>query len=134
MKGLYYVIALLLSLPNLIAGIACVIIRHTFATRNPLRIIYDFLFQVVWGLPLAALLFLLLFVFGIISNTRPYAALFALILNITALTLVLARFGLPSDLDQLVFFVPVVLAVIGFGWIAWPGFVRRGGRQLTSES
>jgi len=122
MKGLFYVIALLLSLPNLIAGTACVVLRHTFATLHPLQMVTDFLFQVVWGLPLAGLLFVILLVLGIVAKTRPYAALLALILNIVALGLVLMVFGTPHDFDQAIFFLPLLLALIGFAWIGIPVF------------
>ena len=122
MKGLFYVIALLLSLPNLIAGTACVVLRHTFATLHPLQMVTDFLFQVVWGLPLAGLLFVILLVLGIVAKTRPYAALLALILNIVALGLVLLVFGTPHDFDQAIFFLPLLLALIGFAWIGIPVF------------
>jgi hypothetical protein len=71
-------------------------------------------------LPLAAVLFLILLVLGIIARTRPYAALFAFVLNIAALGLVIAVFGLPHDLDQAIFFLPVLLALVGFGWIGLP--------------
>jgi hypothetical protein len=118
MKGLFYVIALLFSAPNLIAGTACLVLRHTFAATNPLQLVTDFLFQVVWGLPLAGLLFVILLVLGIVAKTRPYAALLALILNLVALGLVLVVFGVPHDFDQAIFFVPLLLALIGFGWIA----------------
>lgn len=64
MKGLIYVVCLLLSLLNLLAGTASIIIRHTFATFNPLQIVTDFFFQMVWGIPLAGALFLLLLVLG----------------------------------------------------------------------
>ena len=122
MKGLFYVIALLLSLPNLIAGTACVVLRHTFATLHPLQMVTDFLFQVAWGLPLAGLLFVILLVLGIVAKTRPYAALLALILNIVALGLVLMVFGTPHDFDQAIFFLPLLLALIGFAWIGIPVF------------
>src|SRR5439155_22852321 len=95
MKGFFYVVSLLLSLPNLIAGTTSLVLKHSFATRNPLQIVTDFLFQVVWGLPLAAFLFLILLVFGIVVRTRPYAALFALVLNFVVLVLLLLGFGLP---------------------------------------
>src|SRR5207249_9492428 len=49
MKGLLYVAALLFTLPNLLAGTASLVLKHTFATRSPLQIMTDFLFQVVWG-------------------------------------------------------------------------------------
>ena len=123
MKPALYVICLLLSLPNLIAGVASLILRHTFATRNPLQIVTDFLFQVVWGLPLAGSLFVLLLIFGILSSTRPYAAMFAFVLNITALALFLSRFGFPSDPGQGIVFLPVVMALIGFAWIGYRLFV-----------
>jgi hypothetical protein len=116
MKPFLYVVALVLSLPNLIAGTAALVLRHTFATLNPLNIVFDFLFQVVWGLPLAAALFLVLLALGCFARIRPYAALFALILNITALGFVIGVFGLPHDFDEALFFLPAVLAVIGFGW------------------
>lgn len=127
MKGSFYVVSLLLSLPNLIAGTASLVLKHTFATRNPLQIMTDFLFQVVWGLPLAGLLFLLLLVFGILSNTRPYTALLAFVLNVVALGLVLSIFSLPRDFDEAVFFLPILLALIGFAWIAYPVFAPRRG-------
>ena len=122
MKGLSYVIALLLSAPNLIAGTACLVLKHTFATLHPLQMVTDFLFQVVWGLPLAGVLFVVLLVLGIVANTRPYAALLALILNIVALGLVLVVFGVPHDFDQAIFFLPLLLALIGFAWIGIPVF------------
>ena len=117
MKRFIYIVALVLSLPNLIAGTASLVLRHTFATRNPLQIVTDFLFQVVWGLPLAAVLFLILLVLGIVARTRPYAALFAFVLNIVALGFVLAVFGLPHDFNEAIFFLPVLLALTGFAWI-----------------
>jgi hypothetical protein len=122
----------LLSSLNLVAGTASLLLKHTFATRNPLQIITDFLFQVVWGLPLAALLFVVLLVLGIVARTRPHAALFALVLNIAALALVISVFGMPHDFDEAVFFLPVVLALIGFAWIAWPCFAPR--KKLMVES
>ena len=45
----------------------------------------DFFFRVVWGLPLAGALFLLLLILGFFARTRPYAALFTFILNATEL-------------------------------------------------
>jgi len=118
MKGFLYVVSLLFSLPNLIAGTASLVLKHSFATRNPLQIVTDFLFQVVWGLPLAGLLFVVLLVLGIVAKTRPYAALLAFILNLVALGLVLVVFGIPHYSDQAIFFLPLLLALIGFGWIA----------------
>ena len=73
MKGFCYVVSLLLSLPNLIAGTASLVLRHSFATRHPLQIVTKFLFQVVWGSPLAAIVFLVLLVLGIIARTRTCA-------------------------------------------------------------
>jgi hypothetical protein len=125
MKGLLYVVALLLSLPNLIAGTASLLLKHTFATRSPLQMITDFLFQVVWGLPVAGVLFFVLLVLGIVARTRTYTALFAFVLNVTALAFVISVFRLQPDLDQAVFFVPVLLALIAFAWIALPIFTQR---------
>src|SRR5436189_6292870 len=95
MKAFVYVISLVLSLPNLIAGMALLILRQAFATRNPLQIVNDFLFQVVWGLPLAAGLFLVLLMLGFFATARAHAAMFAFVLNTAALGFVLARVGLP---------------------------------------
>jgi hypothetical protein len=120
MKGFLYALFLLLSLPNLIVGLALLILGHTFATRHPLEIITSFLFQIVWGLPLAAGLFVLLLVTGIILVTRPYAAMFALVINAAALGLVLFRVGPPQDFDQALFLLPILVALIGFGWLAYP--------------
>jgi hypothetical protein len=125
MKGLLYVAAVLLSLPNLIAGTASLLLKHTVATRNPLQIVADFLFQVVWGLLLAALLFFVLLVLGLVERTRPYAALFAFVLNVTALAFVISVFGLPHNFDQALFFIPLLLALIGFTWVVLPIFTQR---------
>lgn len=119
MKGLFYVVSLVLSLPNLIAGTASLVLKHTFATRDPLQIVSDFFFQVVWGLPLAAFLFVVLLVLGMVARLRPYAALFAFVLNIVALGLVLSIIGLPRDFDNAVFFLPILFALIGFAWIGY---------------
>lgn len=123
MKGFLYVASLLLSMPNLIAGTASLLLKHTFATRNPPQIVTDFLFQVVWGLPLAAVLFLALLVLGIVARTRAHAALFAFVLNIAALGFVLNLFGLPHDFDAAVVFLPLLLALIGFAWVGYRVFV-----------
>ena len=107
-------------LPNLIAGTVSVVIRHTFAATNPLQLVADFLFQVVWGVPLAVALFLVLLVLGLIARTRPYAALFAFILNAAGLGFVLNRFGLPNGVDTAIYFLPLLLAQVGLGWLALP--------------
>ena len=120
MNASLYVLFLLLSLPNLLLGLALLVLRHTFSDWQPLEIITRFLFQMVWGLPLAAALLLLLLITGMIAVTRPYAALFILVLNAAALGLVLSRFGLPADLDEAVFFLPILVALIGFAWLAYP--------------
>lgn len=118
MKTFLYLAALVLSLPNLLVGTASLVLRHTFATRNPLQIVTDFLFQVVWGIPLAAGLFLVLLVLGCFARTRPYAALFAIVLNIAALGFVIGIFGLPHDFEEAIAFVPVALALVAFAWIS----------------
>jgi hypothetical protein len=82
MKGLFYVIALVLSPPNLLAGVALVVIKHTFSTRDPLQIVTDFLFEIVWGLPLAGFLFLVLLVLGFFAKTRAHAVMFPFILKV----------------------------------------------------
>jgi hypothetical protein len=128
-KGFIYIASLLLSAPNLIAGTASLLLKHTFATRNPLQIVNDFLFQVVWGLPLAAGLFLVLLVLGIFDRTRTHAALFALVLNITALGFVLHVFGLPHNFDQAAFFLPLLLALFGFAWVGYQVFVPVATRE-----
>ena len=125
MKGVFYVVFLLLSLPNLIAGLALLVLKHTFTSRDPFQILNNFLFEVVWGLPLAASLFLLLLFFGIFFRTRPHTAMLAFVLNAAALGFVLWRVGLPSGFDGGVFFLPVLLALIGFAWIAYPCFAPR---------
>jgi hypothetical protein len=68
---------------------------------------------------------ILLLLTGCLTETWPYAAVAAFALNILALVLVLIRIGPPSDVFEGVFFLPVLLALAGFGWIAYRGFVRR---------
>jgi hypothetical protein len=130
MKALFYVVFLVLSLPNLIVGLALLVLRHTFATWHPLEIVTSFLFQMVWGLPLAAGLFVLLLITGVVSVTRPYAATFAFVLNTAALAFVLSRMGLPNDFEEVVFFVPILLALIGFAWLAYPCFAPRPTQKV----
>ena len=125
MKAVFYVVVLVLSLPNLIAGVGLLLLKHTFSSHDPLQILTDFLFEVVWGLPLAGALFVLLLIFGILSNTRPYTAMFAFVLNAAALAFVLSRFGFPGNFDEAFFFLPVLLALIGLAWLAYPCFTPR---------
>lgn len=125
MKGLVYFISLVLSLPNLVAGVALLLLKHTFSTRDPLQIVTDFVFEIVWGLPLAGFLFLLLLALGFFATTRAHAAMFAFILNTAALGFVLARLGLPRDFDKAVFFVPIFLALVGFAWIGYRVFMSK---------
>jgi hypothetical protein len=124
MKGVVYLVVLLFSLPKLLVGVVAVVIRHTFATFNPLQMVNDFFFQMFWGVPLAGGLFLLLLVLGLIARTRPYAALFAFILNATAVGFVLHRFGLPNVFDKAIYFLPLLLAQIGFAWLAFAVLYR----------
>jgi hypothetical protein len=78
-----------------------------------------------WGPLAAAVILILLLLAGCITETRPYAAVAAFALNIIALSLVLIRIGPPGDVFEGVFFLPVLLALIGFTWIAYRGFARR---------
>jgi hypothetical protein len=119
MKALFFIICLVLSLPNLLAGLALAVLQRTFATRNPLQIIFDFVDSVAWGLPSAALVLLLLVVASFFSATRPYAAICALVLNLAALVLFLITIRPPEDLWEAVFFLPVLIALIGFAWLSY---------------
>jgi hypothetical protein len=124
MKTALYIGSLLLSLLNLVAGLAVLIWRHTFSTRDTFQVINDFLFGVIWGPLTAAAIIILLLVAGCITETRPYAAVAAFALNIVALVLVLIRIGPPSDVFEGVLFLPVLLALTGFAWIAYRGFAH----------
>ena len=115
-----FVICLALSLPNLLAGLALVVVQRTFMTRSPLEIVLHFFESVVWGVPIAAGVLLILLLAGIITESRPYATLCSLLLNVVALGLVVVRIGPPEDMSQGVFFIPVLLAIVGFAWISFP--------------
>jgi type III secretory pathway component EscV len=47
MKIALYIVSLLLSLLNLVAGLAVLIWQHTFSTGDTLQVITDFLFGVI---------------------------------------------------------------------------------------
>jgi hypothetical protein len=121
MKVVIYLVCLVLSLPNLLLGCAVALWEHTFATRNLFKIMLDFLTGVVWGAPAAAAVWLVLLVLGCITAARPFGALAAFALNAAALVLVLTRIGGPQDPSQLVVFVPLALAFVGFAWLAIAG-------------
>ena len=55
--------------------------------------------------------------------------MFAFVLNATALGFVLPSFGLPSDFDEALFFLPILLALIGFAWLAYRVFVPEPERD-----
>jgi hypothetical protein len=129
MKMLLYLVSLVLSLPNLVAGLALLIWGHGVSTGKPLEMIVDFLFGMTYG-PLVALgAIILLLLAGCITETRPYAAVLAFAVNAAALTLVLVKVGGPADFDQAVFFLPILLALIGFAWIAYKGFALKLPQQ-----
>ncbi|MFL6529279.1 MAG: hypothetical protein ACJ8LI_11300 [Chthoniobacterales bacterium] len=118
MRIAVFLFALVLSLPNLIAGLALAVLRHTFTTRNPLLLMLNFFEGVVWGVPVTAAIMIILSMAGCFAETRRYAAVIAFLLNIAALVIVLTIMGRPDDAGQLIVFVPLALALIGFGWIA----------------
>lgn len=124
MKTFLYIIFLVCSLPNLLAGFALLVLQHSFVSHNPLKIAFEFLFAVVWGVPAALVIFIALLVTGCFSIARPYAALLLFLLNIAALGLVLFRLGSPHDFDEAMIFLPVGAALIGSPWIAYRGLVR----------
>lgn len=125
MKTFFYLLGLVLSLPNLLAGLAVAVVEHTFVTLNPLLLILNFFEAVAWGVPVTAALLLLLAMAGCFFETRAYAALLALALNGAALALVLVRVRPPSDGFEALLFAPVALAIVTFAWIAWREFALR---------
>ena len=129
MRTFLYLVGLVLSLPNLLAGLALVVLEHTFTTRNPLLIVLNFFEGVAWALPVAAALIAILLLAGFFYQTRAYASVFAAALNAAALTLVLVRVGAPRDGFEGVLFLPVVIAVGAFAWIAWREFAPREQRD-----
>jgi hypothetical protein len=70
-----------------------------------------------------------LLVLGIVERTRPYTAVFAFVLNVTALAFVISVFGLPHDFDEAVFFLPLLLALTGFAWVGYRVFVPVAARE-----
>lgn len=122
---LLFIVSLVLSLPNLVIGLALLVVQHTFSTRDLLQMVIDFLFGVTWGIPVAALVLIVLLLAGCISETRSYAAVVALVLNLAALILVLIKGGGPRDFGQAVFFLPIFLVLIGLAWLAYRGFAPK---------
>lgn len=121
---------LVLSLPNLLAGLAVAVVEHTFVTLNPLLLILNFFEAVAWGVPVTVALLLILAMAGCFFETRAYAALVALALNGAALTLVVVRVRPPADGFEAVLFVPVALAIVTLAWIAWREFGARRQQAL----
>jgi hypothetical protein len=126
MKMLLFIVSLLLSLPNLIAGLAVFLLGKTFSGRDVFEALDFFFGGLLHGTPIAAGVIIVLLVTGCITETRPYAAVAAFALNVAALAVVLVRVAVPTDLSQGVFFLPVVLALLGFAWIAYKGLARQG--------
>ena len=127
-KTSLYWLALVLSLPNLLAGLAVAVVEHTFVTLNPLLLILNFFEAVMWGVPVTVGLFLVLAMAGCFFETRAYATVLALALNAVALTLVLVRVRPPADAFEAVLFVPVAVAMGVFAWLAWSEFTTRRAR------
>lgn len=117
MRLLVYILSLVLSLPNLLAGLAFLWLKHGFSSRNLLKIVFDLLVGALWALPVAVGGFLLLLVAGLFSSTRVGAALLLFILNLAALMLVLTKLGAPTDLSEGAVFLPLLFAQLGCGWL-----------------
>ena len=128
MKMLLFIVSLLLSLPNLIAGLAVFLLGKTFSGRDVFEVLDVFFGGLLHGTPIAAGVIIVLLLAGCITETRPYAAVVAFALNVAALTIVLVQTGIPTDPSHGVFFLPILLALIGFAWIAYKGFV--GEKQV----
>jgi hypothetical protein len=61
---------------------------------------------------------LVLLLAGIITESRPYSAICAILLNLAAIGLVVIRIRPPKDLWEAALFVPALMAIAGCGWIA----------------
>jgi hypothetical protein len=129
MKMLLYIVALLLSLPNLIAGLAVFIFGKTLSSPDLFQMLDVFFSGLFRDTPVTAGVIFVLLVAGCITESRPYAAICAFALNVAALTIVIAQTGAPTDLSHGIVFLPLLLALIGFTWIAYQGL--SGGRGPT---
>jgi hypothetical protein len=129
MKMFLYIVALLLSLPNLIAGLAVFLFGKTLSSPDLFQML-DVLFSGLFrDTPVTAGVIFVLLVAGCITETRPYAAIGAFALNVAALAIVISGTGVPTDLSHGIVFLPILLALIGFAWIAYQGLTR--GRVPT---
>lgn len=117
MRPLIYILSLVLSLPNLLAGLALLWLKHGFSSRNLLKIVFDLLVGALWALPVAVGGFLLFLIAGLFPPTRVGAALCLFILNLAALMLVLVQLGAPTDLSEGAVFLPLFFAQLGCGWL-----------------
>jgi len=122
---LLFIVALALSLPNLVAGAALLLIGPTFAGRSLFQILDDFFSRLYGGAPIAAGALIVLLLAGCITETRPYAAVCVFALNVAALFLVLTQTGAPNDLSHAVIFAPALLALGLFAWLGYVGFARK---------
>ncbi len=118
MKAVIFVVCLLLSLPNLLAGFALLVVQRTLSAGDIFDLIVYFVQSVYWGVLAAVVVLLALLIAGVIGRSRPVAAVCALLLNMAALAAVLYRIGLPPDVGTGVVFLPALLGIGGFVWIS----------------
>lgn len=121
MKMLLFIVSLMLSLLNLIAGLAILLLGKVIASHGVLEVLDAIFNGLLPDTPWAAVGIVVLLLLGCITETRPYAAIVAFALNAAALVLVLVHTGFPTDLGQGLIFLPVLLALTGFAWIAYNG-------------
>lgn len=119
MKALAYLVGLILSAPVLAFAVGVLALGHAISTRNVFTLLYQLVYAFAWGLPLAALLVLVLVACAIFPRARLVCAGILVALNGAALVVVLRATGLPREAGEAVFFLPTVVAVGLHGHLLW---------------
>lgn len=113
MKTLLYQMSLFLTLPGLLASVACFALEHIKVTRNPLQLAYDLLVGFVWSVPVGLSALIILCALGFFDASRIWGIAILAVLNLTALVTIVLFVPTRALSDLWVLMIPA--AALGIG-------------------
>ena len=119
MRVLLSLVALVLALPvGLFAG-GILVLDHVIEVRNPFRLFWEFLLAFGWGLPIAALIFVLLVAATFFRTGQVVVAGALVVANAAALMVVFRSAARPTAVGDVAVLIPAFLSLAIAGYLLW---------------
>ena len=114
-----YFLSLLCSLPCVVFALGILALDHVIATRNVFKILYHFLLAFGWGVPALALVLVCFLASGFFPQSRLVASVLILLLDIAAVTVILASPATPNSFGEALFLAPAIASAALAGFLVF---------------